>query len=55
MDAARAGHLDFVEHLLALDTIDTVLRDKMEQSVVEVSAEAGTGQVLSFLRARLDM
>ena len=55
MDAARAGHLDCVEHLLAMDTMDTGLRDKTGRGVVEVSAEAGTSQVLSYLRARLDM
>ena len=55
MDAARAGHLDCVEHLLATNTIDTRLRDKMGRSVLEVSAEAETSQVLSYLRARLGL
>ena len=55
MDAARAGHLDCVQQLLTLDSVDAGLCDNVGRNIVQVSAEAGTTHILSYLKNTLFM
>jgi len=52
MDAARAGHLDCVKELAT--EADLSLTDKMNRGIVEVTAQAGSLEVLKYLRTILD-